>query len=153
MPSGMTPNYSVRPAQPGDRERIYDIHRAALGPYVAELWGWDEAWQAEAFARRFDPQSIRVIVVGEQVVGFFELNEDCDGAILSKIEIEPGWQQRGLGTSIISDVLASARARGQALRLQVFKINNRARALYRRLGFCETDETATHVQMFAPARA
>ena len=80
---------------------------------MTELWGWDEAWQAEAFANGFDPKS----------------------------------------TSVIADVLAHARARAKPVRLQVFKINQRARSLYRRLGFLETGETPTHVQMAAPMRA
>lgn len=72
--------------------------------------------------------------------------------VLSKIEIDPNFQGRGVGTSIINGVLAEARARGKAVRLQVFKVNERARALYRRLGFRETGETPTHVQMTAPVR-
>ena len=124
-----------------------------MGPYVSELWGWDDAWQAEAFARSFDPRSTRVIVVGEQIVGFFETSEDAEAVVLSKIELDPAFQRRGIGTSVIADVLAEARARGKSVRLQVFKINHGARSLYRRLGFLETGETARHVQMAAPVRA
>jgi ribosomal protein S18 acetylase RimI-like enzyme len=153
MPAEAATIFASRPASPADRERLYEIHRAAMGPYVTELWGWDEAWQAEAFNKSFDPRAIRVIVVGDQVIDFFETHEDAEAVVLSKIEIDPAFQRRGIATSVIADVLAEARARAKPVRLQVFKINPRARSLYRRLGFLETGETATHVQMAAPMRA
>jgi ribosomal protein S18 acetylase RimI-like enzyme len=153
MRAGVTSIFATRPASPGDRQRLYEIHRAALGPYVTELWGWDEAWQAETFTKSFDPRSIRVIVVGEQLVGFFETSEDAEAVVLSKIELDPAFQRRGIGTRVIGDLLADARARGKPVRLQVFKINHGARSLYRRLGFLETGETPKHVQMAAPMRA
>jgi ribosomal protein S18 acetylase RimI-like enzyme len=124
-----------------------------MGPYVTELWGWDDAWQAEAFAKGFDPGSTRVIVVGEHLVGFFETHEDGEAVDLAKIELDPACQRRGIGTRVIADMLADARARGKGVRLQVFKINRRAQLLYRRLGFLETGETTRHVQMAAPMRA
>jgi len=153
MPAEAATIFATRPASPADRRRLYEIHRAAMGPYVSELWGWDDAWQAEAFSKGFDPGSTRVVVVGEQPVGFFETHEDADAVVLSKIELDPAIQRRGIGTRVIADVLAEARARGKAVRLQVFKINERARSLYRRLGFLETGETPRHVQMAAPMRA
>src|SRR5688500_10683230 len=152
MPAEAATIFATRPASPADRRRLYEIHRAAMGPYVTELWGWDDLWQAEAFANAFDPSSIRVIVVGEELAGFFETNEDAEAVVLSKIELDPAFQRRGIGTSVIADVLAAARARGKPVRLQVFKINQRARSLYHRLGFHQTGETATHVQMAAPTR-
>jgi ribosomal protein S18 acetylase RimI-like enzyme len=153
MPAEPSSTFATRAASLEDRPRLYDIHRAAMGPYVTELWGWDDAWQAEAFARGFDPTATRVIVVGEQLVGFFETHEDAEAVTLSKIALDPAFQGRGIATGVIADLLAEARARGKPVRLQVFKINPRARSLYRRLGFLETGETATHVQMAAPARA
>src|SRR5687768_16191386 len=153
MPTEAPPHFATRPASPADRRRLYEIHRAAMGPYVTELWGWDDAWQAEAFTRSFDPGATRVVVVGEQLVGFFETHEDADAVVLSKIELDPAYQRRGIGTRVIADVLAEARARGKPVRLQVFKINPRAQSLYRRLGFVETGETDRHVQMAAPMRA
>ncbi len=153
MPAEAATIFATRPAGAADRRRLYEVHRAAMGPYVTELWGWDDAWQAEAFTRSFDPGSTRVIVVGEQLVGFFETHEDAEAVVLSKIELDPAFQRRGIGTSVIAGVLAEGRARGKPVRLQVFKINERARSLYRRLGFVETGETPRHVQMAAAVRA
>src|SRR5688572_14051754 len=117
MPAEAPPIFATRPASPGDRPRLYEIHRAAMGPYVTELWGWDELWQAEAFTKGFDARSTRVIVVGEELAGFFETNADAEAVVLSKIELDPAFQRRGIGTSVIADVLAAARARRKPVRL------------------------------------
>src|SRR5688500_19390436 len=102
MPAEAATIFATRPASPADRRRLYEIHRAAMGPYVTELWGWDDAWQAEAFANAFDPGSTRVIVVGEQLVGFLETHEDAEAVVLSKIELDTSFQRSCIGTSVIS---------------------------------------------------
>jgi hypothetical protein len=47
------PTVQLRPAEPGDAEFCYRLHRAALGPYVAQVWGWDEAEQRAYHRRSF----------------------------------------------------------------------------------------------------
>ena len=38
---GMTP-VVLRPATGADSEFCYQLHKAAMGDYVAAIWGWDE---------------------------------------------------------------------------------------------------------------
>ena len=33
---------ALRPARPADSEFCYQLHKAAMGDYVAAIWGWDE---------------------------------------------------------------------------------------------------------------
>ena len=47
----------------------------------------------------------------------------------------------------MSHIVADARARKMAVRLQVLKINTRGISFYQRLGFEIVDEDDTHVQM------
>ena len=54
--------YSLRPATQADYDFIYQVKKAALGPYVAATWGWDESFQRDYFAREFDPAEHQVIV-------------------------------------------------------------------------------------------
>ncbi|MGB3712970.1 MAG: GNAT family N-acetyltransferase [Candidatus Promineifilaceae bacterium] len=69
-----------------------------------------------------------------------------DELFLAGIYLSPEWQNQGLGAVIIGDVLASAKARGQRVSLQVLKVNP-ARRLYERLGFSIFAETDTHFKM------
>ena len=45
----------LRPATAGDGDYCYRVHRAALGEYVARIWGWDEEVQRGFHGRGFDP--------------------------------------------------------------------------------------------------
>jgi ribosomal-protein-alanine N-acetyltransferase len=57
---------------------------------------------------------------------------------LLNLTVHPEWQGRGLGSALLDDVIAAARARGlRSLWLEVRQGNDRARALYRRRGFAE----------------
>ena len=60
--------------------------------------------------------------------------------------IHPQFQNHGIGTAFLRNVCDQAAARGVAVRLGVFH-ENRAIALYKRLGFREFDRTETHVLM------
>ena len=56
---------------------------------------------------------------------------------LSRIEIHPDYQGRGIGTRLITALIDEARQRGQDLVLDVLSVKHRARALYRRLEMTE----------------
>jgi ribosomal protein S18 acetylase RimI-like enzyme len=60
---------------------------------------------------------------------------------LAGIQVRPGHQSHGIGTRIITGLLAEAAAAGLPMTLSVEKDNPRAQALYRRLGFTLTGET------------
>jgi ribosomal protein S18 acetylase RimI-like enzyme len=71
----------------------------------------------------------------------------ADDVFLAAIEIDPAYQRQGIGAALIRDIIANAGALRLPVRLQVLKVNERARALYQRLGFVETGETKTHFLM------
>lgn len=118
-----------------------------MGDYIAATWGWDEAWQLEHFRRSFRPAARSVIDLEGQPIGFVDIIERQDCFYLENIEIAPHYQSRGIGTRIIRTLVARAEAKRLPLKLQVLKVNSRARALYERLGFRCTGETATHFVM------
>jgi hypothetical protein len=43
----MTP-IALRAATRGDSEFCYQLHKAAMGGYIAAIWGWDEQEQRDA---------------------------------------------------------------------------------------------------------
>lgn len=66
------------------------------------------------------------------------LGRDVDNArfLVDGLAVAEGWRGRGLGSALLEALAAEARARGYArLRLDVADQNDRARALYERLGF------------------
>lgn len=62
------------------------------------------------------------------------------------IEIMPEYQNRGLGTAILNEIIDNAKSNDFTIRLQVLKINP-AINFYKRLGFIVSSETHTHFVM------
>lgn len=119
------------------------LHNAALRKYVEETWGWNEDWQERNFKANFNPDDGVIIVCENVDVGFFWKIEKENEILLASVRIMPEYQNKGIGTKIIKDFLASA---NKNVRLQVLKVNP-ARNLYARLGFVIKDETDTHFIM------
>lgn len=66
------------------------------------------------------------------------LGREVDNArfLVDGLAVAEGWRSRGLGSALIEALTDEARARGyRSLRLDVADHNDRARALYERLGF------------------
>jgi len=118
-----------------------------MGDYIAATWGWNEAWQLEHFRTSFRPEARSVIDLQGETIGFVDIIEREDCFYLENIEIAPQCQSRGIGTRIIQKLIERAQLKRLPLKLQVLKVNPRARALYERLGFRCTGETATHFLM------
>jgi ribosomal protein S18 acetylase RimI-like enzyme len=146
---GENEQVTTRRATRDDLPALYEIHRAALGPYVKRTWGWDEDRQSREFLARKVGPGMRVIEEGGAVVGFIEVEEQTDRLVLRTIEIAPEYQRRGIGTKLIRELLARSWSTGRPVHLRVLRCNP-ARGLYERLGFRAVRETETHVLMRTP---
>jgi len=140
------PAYSLRAATDQDAAFIYGLRVAGLRDYVAQIWGWDEAFQAARFQERFDPACYQVVVVAGLDIGAVAVEWRDEVVFLADIEILSEWRGQGLGAAIVSTLLAEAGHRGLPVALQVLKVNP-ARRLYERLGFRVVEETPTHELM------
>ncbi len=128
---------TLRRATRADSEFCYQLHKAAMGGYVAAIWGWDEQVQRGFHTRAFKPRRWQIITANGADVGMLSVEYRPDEVYLARIEILPSRQGQGIGTRIIGALLAEARRRGQDLVLDVLAVNERARALYQRLGLNE----------------
>jgi ribosomal protein S18 acetylase RimI-like enzyme len=143
----------LRPAVPEDSEFCYELHRAALGPYVAAVWGWDETVQREFHERAFDPAHTQIVTVDGRDVGVLVVERRPTEIYLGLIEIHPDDQDRGIGGALIRELLAEAAGRGLPMALEVLAVNHRAYALYKRLGFREVGrhgEDGIKIRMRSP---
>ena len=128
---------ALRPARPADSEFCFRLHKAAMGDYVTAIWGWDERRQREFHDRAFTPGRWRIITANGTDVGMLDVEYRPDEIYLSRIEINPRYQGRGIGSRLINMLLREARQGGQDLVLDVLTVNHRAYALYQRLGLQE----------------
>ena len=138
--------YELLEASEHDLPWLFELHKAALGDYVAELWGWDDGWQRRHFQDTTDLLNSRIILVGGERAGRLTVEEGDDYLALSYLALFPRWQNRGVGTEVVTDVLQRARSKGKAVKLSVLR-SNPALRLYERLGFVVTERDAYRVKM------
>lgn len=146
-PRGGSHSWSLRPAEQADFAWAYELHKAALGEYVEQTWGWDEEAQQRLFADAFGRQPRQVIEVGGQAVGVLVVDEQRDELYLALIELLPAWQGSGLGTDILRYLLRRARQTQRPLTLHVLRANPRAAALYEREGLRVVDSEPVRLLM------
>ena len=128
---------ALRPATPADSEFCYALHKAAMGGYIAAIWGWDEQVQREFHARAFNPARWQIITADGTDIGMIDIEYRPGEIYLARIEVHPDHQGHGTGTRLVSALIHEATQKGQHLVLDVLAINHRAQALYLRLGMTE----------------
>ncbi|UOF02170.1 GNAT family N-acetyltransferase [Bdellovibrio reynosensis] len=97
--------------------------------------------------REFETGRIEIIQAGNTDFGYLHLAKTEEKVQIVNILILPEHQGKGLGTTIIKDLIAKTKSANMTLELGVFKINTKAKSLYEKLGFKTFNETKTHYQM------
>ncbi len=137
-------NLKLREAAQDDSGFAYRAKRAALREYVEKVWGWDEDEQRRLHEQRFRAQDFRIISLAGTDVGIMAMVVAPDCVKLNQVFVLPEHQGKGIGRECMLLVMEEARQLGLPVRLGVLKVNPRAMAFYRRLGFTQTGETDTH---------
>ena len=141
---------TTRTATDDDKGFLWELKVASMRQYVEAVYGWDDCIQYGFFELGFRPQAIQIIQYDQQDIGMYELRERASDWFLTRIEILPAFQGKGIGRTVIHQMVARICKTGKPLRLQVFKVNP-AQRLYERIGFLRTGETKTHFLMELPS--
>ncbi|MFX1525485.1 MAG: GNAT family N-acetyltransferase [Promethearchaeota archaeon] len=137
----------LRQANSDDFNFLYKLKKKTLKEYISKTWGWDEEWQQNYFSQNFNPEVLKIIVKSEEEIGCISIIEEENRYILSLIEILPQFQNKGIGTRLINELLSNAIKQNKAVYLQVLKTNEKAQKLYKKLGFSIESSTDTHYEM------
>ena len=140
--------YSLRPANDADRAWLDELRRAVYEPLFRATWGgWDEARHERHFAATWQQGRIQLIEVNGQRIGMIQLRQLDDCVEVGEIQVLPEYQNKGLGTQLLVEVIDRARQQGRDAILRTGLMNSGACRLYKRLGFEETERSDTHVHM------
>jgi GNAT superfamily N-acetyltransferase len=131
------PAPAIRPAAPGDGERLREIARAAKA-----VWGYDPErvrdWAArlDLSAGRLAGADVLVAEIGGDPVGWAEVLPRAAGVCeLDHLWVEPGWMRRGIGSRLFR--AAAARSRGLGAHVMEWEAEPNATGFYERMGAVE----------------
>jgi ribosomal protein S18 acetylase RimI-like enzyme len=153
MLTAMTPTVTLRAVVAADSEFLIAVYASTRAEELAAV-PWDDA-QKEAFVRmQFVAQDrcwreqkpcaeFCVVLVDERPGGRLYLDRLADEIRIVDIALLPAYRGRGVGTSLLRDVLSEAQAADLPVTIHVER-GNRARALYERLGFRPLSTTGVH---------
>lgn len=122
------PTVSLRPALPGDCERMAELEELSL----------ENPWSAVSLCESLgEPSALSWIAeCGRDVVGFAVGRTAGDEAELLRIAVDPAWRRSGIGGELLARFLKSSlEGRLACVHLEVRAENSPARRLYERLGF------------------
>ena len=136
---------STRPATASDAAFAREAHHGAYRDVVLSQFGnWDDADQDRYFDSDWRGAKFDIILNDNTPCGYAAVEYRSDDVHVRELVIHPQWQNQGIGTAFLKQVMDSAAQKGLPVRLGTFH-RNRALNLYQRLGFREFGRTATHV--------
>lgn len=122
------------PADESHREFSYRVKKEAEGDYIARVWGWDERVQRQFHARDWEESRPEIIQYCGKPIGTILVEENDEYIRIRQFFVLPEYQNRGIGSYILKNVLDRADRKGCVTRLTFMK-NNPVESLYRRHGF------------------
>ena len=140
----------IRPACDSDYDWLYALNQEVYQDLIPLEFGyWDVEEELALFQKAWQSQNISLIIETGERAGMFILEEQDDYLWLAEIQITAMYQNKGIGTKVIQQLLAKARQQQTSLRLRVLHANHRAYQLYQRLGFRHIDSAKHHHVMQA----
>ena len=131
---------SLRQASVSDFDLTFAIKKSAGGQYVRDVFGWDEQAQLERHKDRFSPKNTDLIMQNDTVVGWISVLDHEDHTKIDELYVLPEFQRKGIGTSVLQEVIKQVKLRKVPLRLRALGINQDGIRLYERLGFTIQNE-------------
>jgi RimJ/RimL family protein N-acetyltransferase len=140
--------YRLISALASDEQWLEYLRRDVYQELFYATWGgWDEARHARHFTECIKRGNISIIEVDGVRVGMIQLFEEPDTVEVGEIQIQPGEQNRGVGTCVLRDTIKNAHQQQKRVFLTVALKNDKAFQLYHRLGFRQVAQTDTHYRM------
>jgi ribosomal protein S18 acetylase RimI-like enzyme len=136
---------SLRAATPADVPFLIELRRLTMTAHqmASGVLPSDEERRMRVLAR-FD--CAKVVCQNDQPIGLLKVVREGKHWEVVQFQLRPEWQRQGLGTKLLTVLVAEARSAGASLRLSVLKANP-ARGLYERFGFSVTEEKAHSITM------
>jgi ribosomal protein S18 acetylase RimI-like enzyme len=150
----------LRPARASDRALLFEVYASTRAEELAVV-PWPEPTKQAFLAQQFEAQdvhyrrhypdaSFEVIEVDGEPAGRLYVDRLDEEIRIIDIALLPRFRGRGIGAALLRELIDEAAGAGKRLSIHVER-ENRARALYERLGFTVVaDDGGVYVLMERP---
>jgi ribosomal protein S18 acetylase RimI-like enzyme len=139
-----------------DRAFLVELYGSVREPELAQV-PWDDATKRAFVEQQFAAQdahyrqhypgaTLDVVEVDGRRAGRLYVHRGPSDIRIMDVALAPAFRNRGIGTTLLSELIEEAQASGRKLSIHV-EVNNPARALYERLGFAPAGEHGVYVLM------
>jgi GNAT superfamily N-acetyltransferase len=128
------------PAFPEHVEELVRIRIAAMRDSLTKVGRFDPDRARERFVSGFNPQYTRFINVSGLRVGFVVVKPEASGLKLDHLYIEPEYQGRGIGGSVLQKIFDTADQLGLTISVTALR-DSESNSFYQKHGFVFQDET------------
>ena len=148
---------TLRSVTPEDDEFLLAVYASTRADELAQV-NWQPGqkdlfvrWQFDLQRRDYDARypnaRYQVVLVNDQPAGRIWVGSDDTQIRLLDIGLLEEFQNRGVGTVLLQQLIAEANAAKKPLRHMVFMLNNNAHRFYERLGFVEIEDVGGYKHM------
>ena len=148
---------TLRPVAPEDDEFLLAVYMSTRADELAQVeWepgqkesfvAWQFNLQRQEYDTRYPNARYEVILVNGQPAGRIWIGENDTQIRLLDIGLLEEFQNRGVGTFLLKQLIAEALQKNKLLRHMVFVLNNNAHRFYERLGFVEIEDAGGYKHM------
>lgn len=129
---------TYRKASENDIGYLLDLRIKTMNPHYADSnLPTDKETTLKRIQYQFD--KAHIILLNNEPAGLLKINKADDKTEVLQLQIDPSQQGKGLGKTILTDILEEASQTGKTVALSVLK-TNKAQHLYTSLGFKTVDE-------------
>ena len=148
---------TLRPVTTSDNEFLLAVYASTRAEELAQVtWApgqkesflrWQFDLQRKEYDTRYPDARYEVILVNDQAAGRIWIGEDDTQVRLLDIGLLEEFQNRGVGTILLKQLIGEAVAKNKSLRHTVFVLNNNAHRFYERLGFVTIEDLGGYKHM------
>ena len=148
---------SLRPATDADQEFLIGVYANSRAAELAQVnWDdsqkdafirWQYALQKQEYETRYPSARYDVILVDGAPAGRIWIGTDDTQIRLLDIALLTEFQNRGVGTYLLRQLMDEATHANKPLRHMVFMLNDNANRLYQRLGFKTIEDVGGYLHM------
>ncbi|MCT2562802.1 GNAT family N-acetyltransferase [Chryseobacterium herbae] len=134
----MNTTITYRKASENDIDYLLDLRIKTMNPHYADSnLPTDKETTLKRIQYQFD--KAHIILLNNEPAGLLKINRADDKTEVLQLQIDPAQQGKGLGKTILTDILKEASIAGKTVVLSVLK-TNKAQHLYTSLGFKTVNE-------------